>query len=102
MNGEYHLITTDSFFVAPDGEEYRAAWGKCFVVEAKESFGFVPLRPSTNWFCRVGEGENSIIVAGCQIHYAVRCKNKPFKRLETYEHEVSKVPMVANKIYFTE
>jgi hypothetical protein len=102
VNGEYHLITTDSYFLAPDGEEYRSAWGRCFIIEAKEAFGFVPLRPSTNWFCRVGDGENSIIIAGCQIHYAVQCETKPFKRPERYNHETTQVPIVANKIYFAE
>lgn len=102
INGEYYLVTTGQWFLAPDGEEYRAVWGKCFVTEAKESFGFVPLRPSTNWFLRVGEGENSAIVAGCQIHYAVKCDKRPIQRTETYRHEVTKSEVVLNKIYFTE
>lgn len=101
-DNKYYLITCNEYFVAPDGEEYRSAWGKCVLSEAKDAFGFVPLRPSTNWFCRVGDGENSIIIAGCHIHYAIECTMRPVKRFETHEHGATKVPMVANKIYFTE
>lgn len=101
-NEKYYLITCNDWFVAPDGEEYRAAWGKCSVIEAKDQFGFVPLRPSTNWFCKVGIDDKSIIIAGCHIHYAIECSQRPNKRPETYIHEVTKVLMVANKIYFAE
>jgi hypothetical protein len=100
--GKRYLITADHWFLAPDGEEYRGVWGKCKVVEAKEQFGFVPQRPSTNWFLQVGEGENSMILAGCQIHYAVECDKKPFRKEGTYTHECTKTEMAIGKIYFTE
>ena len=32
MKGKY-LITTDNWFYAPDGKEYRAAWGDVEIVE---------------------------------------------------------------------
>ena len=102
INVEYYLITTDAWFVAPDGEEYRSVWGKCFVSEAKESFGFVPLRPSTNWYCKIGEGENSMIVAGCQIHYAIKCDKKPVLKPDKYINDITKCAVVLNKIYLTE
>lgn len=102
VQGEYYLITTNAFFFAPDGEQYRAVWGKCECVEAKDCFGFVPLRPSTNWFLNVGVGENSCIVAGCQIHYAVKCKLRPKMLTEMYEDVSTKLPTCNNRIYFTE
>lgn len=102
INDKYYLITCNDWFIAPDGEEYRSAWGKCNITEAKDSFGFTPLRPSTNWFCKVGDGDNSIIIAGCHIHYAIECSIKPFKRTETYINDTTKVQLTANKIYFTE
>lgn len=102
INGEYYLVTADEWFVGPDGEEYRAAWGKCELVEAKESFGFVPLRPSTNWFCKLGKDENSIILAGCQIHYAIKCKTRPIQKISTYTHQTTGLPTIVGKIYFTE
>lgn len=102
IHGEYYLITCDAWFAGPDGEEYRAVWGKCEIIETKESFGFTPLRPSTNWYCKVGEGEKSVIVAGCQIHYAVKCDIKPILRKETYLDDMSKVERSFNRIWLTE
>jgi hypothetical protein len=48
MKGKY-LITTDNWFVAPDGSE-----------------------------------ENHIIIAGCQIHYAVKCDKPHSSDIEDY------------------
>ena len=76
-NGEYYLITTDNWFIAPDGQQYKSAWGECELITTEQAFGFKPSRPSTNWFCKVGKGENSLVIAGCQIHYAVKCTNRP-------------------------
>lgn len=75
-SGKKYLITTDGWFYAPDGQNYRAVWGIADFTTTKESMGFNPIK-STNWFVKVGEGEGSILIAGCQIHYAVRCDNKP-------------------------
>lgn len=36
-------------------------------------FNFTPIRPSTNWFVKCG----NMIIAGCQIHYAIKCKDQP-------------------------
>lgn len=88
--------------MAPDGEQYLGTWGKCNIVEAKDCFGFIPLRPSTNWFCQVGEGEGMIIIAGCHIHYAVKCSKPPVIKAGTYQHEVTKDQVVCNKIYLAE
>lgn len=75
MQGKY-LITTDKWFVAPDGKQYRSAWGNVEIIE--DSFlGIKTNRNSVNWFAKVGSEDNHVIIAGCQIHYAVKCKNKP-------------------------
>lgn len=102
INRQYYLITADTYFFAPDGEQYIAAWGKCEIVEAKECFGFTSLRPSTNWFCKVGDGENEIIIAGCQIHFAVRCTKRPKTLRGKSISTTSNQPLLNNKIYFTE
>ncbi len=75
MQGKY-LITTDSWFVAPDGKEYKAVWGNVEILEDK-FLGVATNRNSSNWFAKVGSEENHIIVAGCQIHYAAKSENKP-------------------------
>jgi len=75
MKGKY-LINTDSWFIAPDGVNYKAVWGDVEIVE--DSFlGLKTNRNSTNWFAKIGSEENHVIVAGCQIHYATKCDSRP-------------------------
>lgn len=75
MEGNY-LITTDAWFYAPDGLKYKAVWGNVEILE-DSILGVKTNRNSSNWYAFVGSKENGMIVAGCQIHYAVKCKNKP-------------------------
>ena len=75
MKGKY-LITTDEWFIAPDGKSYRAAWGECEPL-ADSFLGLKTNARSTNWYVKVGSEENHIIIAGCQIHYAIRCEKEP-------------------------
>lgn len=75
MKGKY-LITTDSWFLAPDGQEYRAAWGDVEIIE-DSILGLKTNRNSTNWFARVGGEDRHVIIAGCQIHYAVKSEDRP-------------------------
>ena len=75
MQGKY-LITTDAWFYAPDGKQYKAAWGDVQIIE--DTFlGLKTNRNSSNWFAKVGSEQKHIIIAGCQIHYAVKCEEKP-------------------------
>ena len=75
MKGKY-LITTDAWFFAPDGKQYKAVWGDVEIIE--DTFlGLKTNKNSSNWFAKIS-GENShVIIAGCQIHYAVKCEEKP-------------------------
>ena len=75
MTGKY-LITSDNWFFAPDGKQYRAAWGNVEIVE-DTLLGLKTNRNSSNWFAKIGNEEKHIIIAGCQIHYAIKCDNKP-------------------------
>lgn len=75
MKGKY-LITTDNWFLAPDGKQYKAVWGDVSIV-CDEVLGIKTNRASSNWYARVGSQNNHVIVAGCQIHYAVKCEEKP-------------------------
>ena len=73
----YYLITTDNWFIAPDGKEYKAVWGNVEILN--DTFlGIQTNRNATNWYAKVGTEDNHVIVAGCQIHYAVKSKEKPF------------------------
>jgi hypothetical protein len=71
-----YLITTNDWFHAKDGQNYKAVWGKAQVVEAKNELGFIP-KAGTNWYVRVGEGEGSMIIAGCQVHYVQEFEKRP-------------------------
>ena len=75
-NVKKYLITCDNWFVAPDGKEYKAAWGEVKIID--DSFlGIKTNKGSSNWFAQVGSDKKHIIIAGCQIHYAVICDKKP-------------------------
>ena len=75
MVGKY-LITTDAWFYAPDGKQYKAAWGDVQIIE--DTFlGLKANRNSSNWFAKVGSEKKHIVIAGCQMHYAVKCEEKP-------------------------
>jgi len=76
-NGKRYLVTTDDWFLAPDGELYRAVWGTSSIEKIEDTLGFIPIRPSTNWYMKVGNENNYIIIAGCKIHYVCRCEDKP-------------------------
>lgn len=75
MEGKY-LITTDGWFIAPDGRSYCAVWGEVKIVE-DIILGIKTNRNSSNWYAKIGNEDNHVIVAGCQIHYAIRCEKKP-------------------------
>ena len=76
MTGKY-LITTDHWFLAPDGRTYNGVWGNIEILE-DGILGVKTNRMSTNWFAQVGGNGREIIIAGCQIHYAVKCEEKPY------------------------
>lgn len=64
------LLTTDAWFTAPDGREYRAVFGTVEGIYGdKETLGIATNRNSTNWYLKIG----GMVIAGCQIHYAIVC-----------------------------
>lgn len=75
MTGKY-LITTDNWFIAPDGKRYQGVWGEVIIV-SDAILGIKTNVRSSNWFAKVGTYDNHLIIAGCQIHYACRCEDKP-------------------------
>ena len=51
---EKYLITTDSWFYAPDGNEYKAAFGTVTgVINDEEALGIKTNRGSSNWFIQI-------------------------------------------------
>jgi hypothetical protein len=77
-----YLITANNWFYAPNGKTYRAAWGKVKIYE-DSILGVKTNRNSANWYLFVGSEEKGVIIAGCQIHYAIICDDEPnFDELE--------------------
>ena len=62
------LVTTDNWFIAPNGENYRAAFGTVRAIRNDEqSLGIRTNAKSTNWYLELG----NMLIAGCQIHYVI-------------------------------
>jgi len=67
--GKTYLVTTSAWFVAPDGESYKAVFGTIHAVcDATQVLGIRTNAKSTNWYIEIG----CMIVAGCQIEYVIR------------------------------
>ena len=74
--GQKYLITTDNWFIAPDGEQYRSAFGTVHeIVNSEIALGLKTNAKSTNWYVLIGD----MVLAGCQIHYAVRTNDVSFE-----------------------
>jgi hypothetical protein len=77
--GVTYLITTDNWFIAPNGRQYRAAFGTVKgTLNDEEALGIKTNARATNWFISIG----NMLIAGCQIHYAVRtntCQRGTFR-----------------------
>ena len=103
MKGKY-LVTTDSWFFAPDGLQYCAVYGDVQIV-GDESLGLKTNRNSTNWYAMIGTEANHVIVAGCQIHYSVKCLKRP-KDLIVEDYSLFEGKQVKSlrpsRIYFTD
>lgn len=103
MKGKY-LITTDNWFVAPDGQEYKAVWGNVEIL-SDSILGVKTNRQSVNWYAKIGIEDNHIIIAGCQMNYAVRSEKRPSNEkciAWSGNHEAYNEFAVPTKIYFTE
>lgn len=69
--GQTILVTTDNWFIAPDGSQYRAVFGTVQgILNDTETLGKKTNARSTNWYVKVG----NMLIAGCQIHYAIATK----------------------------
>ena len=103
MNGKY-LITTEGWFFAPDGNQYKAAWGDVKILE-DSLIGVKTNRNSTNWYASVGSNDKEMIIAGCQIHYAIKCNNKPSTNSTQMENDYEGKVISSNvrtRIYIAE
>ena len=72
--GSKLLVTTNEWFYGGDGRAYRSVWGTVkAVLSSEETLGVRTNAKSTNWYVEIGD----TVIAGCQIHYAIRTSNPP-------------------------
>lgn len=99
------LVTTDGWFFAPDGNSYKAAWGSVHIFDSENILGIKTNSKSTNWYITLGSGDRQILIAGCQVHYAIKCGrpdiSKGYTRKIEHNGELSEV-VDNNVIYLAE
>lgn len=96
MEGKY-LITTDHWFYAPDGRQYKAVFGECKILK-DDVLGIKTNRASTNWYVQVGNDVDNILIAGCQIHYAIKCESVDSSKGYT-EDDKGREHIASSRIY---
>lgn len=87
--GEKFLISTDQWFVAPDGNQYKAVFGTVKAIETdSQTLGIKTNDRSTNWYVIMGD----MMIAGCQIHYVIKTdefNKEPPKRAVEHDGKLS-------------
>lgn len=79
--GKTVLLTVDNWFYAPNGKQYRAIFGTLRGVHTAEAtLGVRPNGKSANWYIEIGD----MVVAGCQVNYALRCDAVNFAPVGDY------------------
>lgn len=92
--GDKAIITTDSWFYAPNGLSYRAVYGTIRAVRSDaETLGIKTNARSTNWYVEIG----NMTVAGCQVHYAMRCDDAPPERVLDQRYNDGEVKQFARQ-----
>ena len=100
LNQKY-LITTNEWFSAPDGQMYKAVFGTVTAIRTdEETLGIKTNARSANWYVLIG----NMIVAGCQIHYAIRSNDCSRRRYEGYHTNDDGIVewTAASQIYFAD
>ena len=100
IKDKHYLLNLNEFFIAPDGKQYKAVWGRCEPVHINHpTMGLGDnlhnTRQSANYFISVDGGK--FIVAGCQVMYACQCDEEPY--LETGAYLSNGVILARNCIY---
>ncbi len=67
--GKKVILTSTSWFLAPDGLQYKGAFGTLKAIHtSQETLGFTPSRSHTNWYIEIG----NLHIAGCQVLQMVK------------------------------
>lgn len=109
MDGKKCLVTFSNWFYAPDGQQYKAAWGIInMLIEKRTGVGF-SANPVDELYSKIGnndikigDGDKSLIVSGSMIQFVLECHDKP-KQLEgTYTLKDDSREHINNAIYIAE
>lgn len=96
--GDKVLITSDNWFFAPDGNQYKAVWGTLKGIHNSENvLGIKTNAKSTNWYIEIG----NMLLAGCNAHMAIKTEtvNLTLSMVdEMYEGEL-KQSVAPSRIY---
>lgn len=79
--GKKVLLTTNGWFLAPNGLQYKGVHGTLKAINTSENtLGFTPSRTHTNWYLEVG----NMTISGCQILYCVESNDCNFGKVEDF------------------
>lgn len=82
--GKRMLITCGNWFYAPNGNSYRCVFGTVRSVKSdQDTLGIRTNARATNWYVQIG----NVMIAGCQIHYAVECDSVHLGEVEDWTVE---------------
>ena len=83
--GEKYLLNCDNWFLAPDGQSYKAVHGTVACVYSDdEIMGVKTNRHSSDWFIVIG----NMIISGCQVHYCIKTEKVNFNQsVRDVEHD---------------
>jgi hypothetical protein len=70
------VVTVDDWFYGPNGNRYNSVYGLVSIVKARDLLGFDP-KNAANWFILVGSPGQQVLIAGCRVHYAAMCHERP-------------------------
>lgn len=100
--GDKYLVTTDHWFTAPDGAQYKAVYGEVKgIMSDFEMLGIKTNRHSTNWYLKIG----NMIIAGCQIYYAIKtdsCSKSLAMQQVEFEGKLNHCADDKSRIYFAD
>lgn len=71
--GKKVLITTDRWFIGPDGQDHAAVWGTLNRIWTDKDLDFKAATGMANWVYEIGD----VIIMGCQVKYFCLCEIQP-------------------------
>ena len=100
--GDKVLITTNEWFYAPDGQQYRAVFGTFNGIKSQEDvLGIKANRGTAGYSIEIG----NMIISGCQINYITKtdeCSNQDLRHFDSSVESGVKFYHVPSAIYFAD